>query len=179
MNLRLVGRYAQALFKLAVNKQVLYEVEAELTQVEQVFAEPQVRSFFANPSVSMTVKKETIARLFADYVSSSVQNFLCYLIDKRRIDMLIAVIQAYRALVKQANHILEVRVTAASPLSEEDCQALIEQLAQVTEKNIELQVRVDRRILGGLILQIGDKWIDNSVAGKLAALKSQLLSKSL
>lgn len=178
MNFRLVRRYAQALFKLAANKQVLDEVETELTQVEQIFTEQKVKSFFENPSISMAVKKETIERLCGN-VSSLVQNFLAYMIDKRRIDTLIAVIQAYRALVKQAGNILEVKVIAARPLSEQDSRQLTEQLALVTQKNIELKVGVDQRILGGLILQIGDKWIDNSVAGKLAELKSHMLSKSL
>ena len=179
MNLRLVGRYAQALFKLAAKNQTLPELEAELTEVEQIFAEPTVRWFFENPSVSMSAKKVTIARLCGENTSSLVQNFVCYLIDKRRVDTLLAVIEAYRALVKQANHVLEVRVIAARELSEQDRAALATQLAGVTQKKIELQVKVVPQILGGLILQIGDKRIDNSVAGKLAELKSQLLSKSL
>ena len=178
MNLRLVRRYARALYKLAAERQVLYEVEVELTQVEQVFTEQEVRAFFENPSVPVAVKKETIARLFGNLVSSSVLNALYYMIDKRRTDLLTEVIKAYRALVKQSGNILEVQIIAAKELSEQDSGQIILQLAEVTQKEIELQVRLDPRIMGGLIMQIGDKLIDNSVAGKLADLKSYMISKS-
>ena len=165
MKLRLARRYAQAIFRLAREWQNLHEVEAELTIVEGVFAEAEVRSFFSNPGVPAADKKETIARLFGDTVSGFVQNFLCHIIDKRRTAVLPEIIKSYRLLVKQASNILEVQIITAMPL------------ADVTGKNIEVYLQVDQRILGGLIIQIGDRRIDNSVAAKLANLKRHMLNK--
>ena len=178
MKIRLVRRYAQALFRLALGWKVLYEVEAELILVEEVFAETKVRAFFENPSVSVAVKKETIARLFGDCASGLVQNFLCHMTDKRRTEILVEVIKAYRALVKQSNNIVEVQITTATPLAAQDSEQLMAQLANVTGKEIELVAHIDQRILGGLIIQIGDKRIDNSVVGKLTKLKNYMLTKS-
>lgn len=178
MKLRLVRRYAQALFKLAARRDILYEVEAELSLVEKIFAGNEVCAFFENPSVPAAVKKETIARLVGKYVSGLVQNFLCHLTEKRRTEVLLEVIKAYRVLVKQANNIIKVQVTAAMPLAAQERKQLIAQLSQVTGKEIELEPRIEPQILGGLIIQIGDKRIDNSVVGKLANLKNHMLSKS-
>lgn len=177
MKLRLARRYAQAIFRLAREWQSLHEVEAELTVVEKVFAEAEVRSFFSNPGVPAADKKATIARLFGDTVSGFVQNFLCHIIDKRRTAVLPEIIKSYRLLVKQASNILEVQIIAAMPLAEEDKEQLATQLAQVTGKNIEVYLQLDQRILGGLIIQIGDRRIDNSVAAKLANLKRHMLNK--
>lgn len=179
MKVRLARRYAQALFRLAQERQILHEVEAELTVVERVFTEADTQIFFGNPGVPTTNKKETIGRLFAACVSSFVQNFLCHLIDKRRTDVLPEIINCYRALVKQASNILEVRIVTALPLAKQDREQLVAQLANVTGKNIELHPQVDSKILGGLILQIGDKRIDSSVVAKLASLKRHILTSCL
>jgi F-type H+-transporting ATPase subunit delta len=178
MKMRLTRRYAQALFRLALRWQVLHEVEEELTLVEQVFTEEEVCSFFENPSVSTADKKATIMRLFGSNISSLVQNFLCHITDKRRTEILLAVVKAYRTLVKQASNILEVQIVTATPLAEQDREQLVIQLADMTGKEIELQSRIDPRILGGLIIQVGDKRIDNSVMAKLAKLKNHMMSKS-
>lgn len=178
MKIRLVRRYARALFRLALRWQVLREVEEELTVVEQVFAEEEVGAFFDNPTVAATAKKATIQRLFGN-VSGLVQNFLCFMADKRRLGLVPEVIKAYRELVKRENNILEVRVVTAAPLNEEDQRQLVGKLAEITGKTIELHSQVDQRTLGGLIIQIGDKLIDNSVTTKLAMLKTYMLSKSM
>lgn len=177
MRVRLARRYAQALFRLARERQILHEVEEELMVVERVFAETEVCTFFGNPGVSTAQKKETIVRLFGACTSGFVQNFLCHITDKRRTNVLSEIIKAYRLLVKQASNILEVEVVTAIPLAEQDREQLAVQLASVTGKAIELHPRVEQRILGGLIIQIGDKRIDSSVVAKLANLKRHILSK--
>jgi F-type H+-transporting ATPase subunit delta len=177
MKVRLAKRYAQALFRLGVEQQISREVEAELMFVEQVFADSDVRAFFANPSASAVSKKETIVRLFGAQVSEFVQNFLCHMTDKRRTDILPEVIKTYRLLVKQVSNILEVEVVTAIPLAEREQEQLVAQLATVTGKTIELHPRVDHRILGGLVIQVGDKRIDNSVVTNLGNLKSYILQQ--
>ncbi|WP_371364793.1 ATP synthase subunit delta [Sporomusa rhizae] len=177
MKARLAARYARALFRIAAKRQILYEVAEELTVVEQIFSQPEVKEFFNNPGIAADSKADTIGRLFGTGVSGVVQNFLYHMTDKRRTSILPDIIKIYRSLVKQAGNILEVEVITAMPLNEPDKEQLAAQLAAVTEKTIELHSQVDSRILGGLIIQIGDKRIDNSVTAKLAAMKKHILEK--
>jgi F-type H+-transporting ATPase subunit delta len=177
MKVRLARRYAQAFFRLAVDQKILWEAEQELTLVEQALATTEVRMFFANPGVTTAAKKETTVHVFGSYVSEFVLNFLCHLIDKRRTDMLPEIIKAYRVLVKKTSNIVEVEIVTAIPLADEDREQLTAQLAAVTGNEIELNPRVDHRILGGLIIQIGDKRIDNSVVTKLANMKKHILQQ--
>lgn len=179
MKVRLAKRYAQALFQAAAEQQVVHQVEEELAIVEQIFAEPAVLVFFNNPGIASAGKKETIGRVFGPYLSDFTQNFLCHMTEKRRMNVLPEVIAAYRDLVKQAENIVTVEVVTATALAEQDRGALAVRLAEVTGKTIELSNSVDKRILGGLIIHIGDKRIDNSVRAKLEKMKNQLLSKSL
>jgi F-type H+-transporting ATPase subunit delta len=179
MKVRLAKRYAQALFQAAAEQQAVHKVEDELAIIEQIFADPAVHGFFSNPGVASADKKDTIARVFGPYFSGFTQNFLCYMAEKRRTNVLPEVITAYRDLVKQAENIVTVEVVTATALAEQDQTALTARLAEVTGKTIELSNCVDKRILGGLIIHIGDKRIDNSVRAKLEKMKNQLLSKSL
>lgn len=179
MKARLAKRYAQALFRAAAEQNYVQEVAAELATVEQVFAVPAVFSFFTNPGVAAADKKDALGRVFGPHLSAFTQNFLFHMTEKRRIPVLPEVFQAYRELVKEAGNIVTVEVVTAVPLAEPDQGLLAAQLADITGKTIELSARVDQRILGGLILQIGDKRIDNSVITKLERMKSQLASKSL
>lgn len=178
MKVRLARRYAQALFRLAQGWQVPHAIEEELVLVEQVFAEREARAFFENPSVSVVAKQKTIIRLFGNSVSVIVQNFLCHVTDKRRTELLPTIIKEYRTLVNQADNVVEVEITTVAPLAPPDCEQLLAQLIEVTGKKVELRPRIDQQILGGVIIQIGDKRIDNSVAGKLANLKTHMLNKS-
>lgn len=177
MKVRLARRYAQALFRLADTLQSIRETEGELLLVEQVFAQTEIAAFMSNPGVSASVKKETIVRVFGTEVSSVVQNFLCHLADKRRTDVLSEIIKAYRVLVRQASNILDVEVVTATVLADQDKLELAAQLAGITGKAIELHERVDLRIIGGLIIQIGDRRIDNSVAARLVTMKDQMLQQ--
>lgn len=178
MKARLAARYARALFRIAAERQILHEVDEELTVVERIFSEPEVREFFENPGIAAASKTETIGRLFATDISGFVQNFLYHMADKRRTNILPDILKVYRSLVKQASNILEVEVITAMPLAEPDKEQLAAQLAAVTEKTIQIHAKVDSRILGGLIIQIGDKRIDNSVTAKLAAMRKHILEKS-
>lgn len=177
MMVRLARRYARALFRLADTLQSLQETEEELTLVEQVFAQTEIHAFLSNPGVSTAVKKETIVRMFGTDVSGVVQNFLFHLADKRRTDVLSEIIKAYRILVRQASNILDVEVVTATLLEDQDKNELTAQLATMTGKAIELHERVDQRIIGGLIIQIGDKRIDNSVAARLGTMKDHMLQQ--
>ena len=178
MKVRLARRYAQALFRLAQGWQISHAVEEELVLVEQVLAEGEAQAFFENPSVSVVAKQKTIIRLFGNSISVLVQNFLCHVTDKRRIEFLPAIIKEYRTLVNQADNVVEVEITTVAPLAPPDCEQLLTQLIEVTGKKVQLKPRIDQHILGGVIIQIGDKRIDSSVAGKLADLKTHMLSKS-
>lgn len=177
MKARLAKRYAQAVFQAAAEQQNVPEVEAELAVVQQIFGEAAVQDFFDNPGVSTADKKAVISRTFSTYLSPFTQNFLCHMTEKRRINVLPDVINAYRDLVKESRNIVAVEVVTAAPLANEDQAELVTQLSVVTGKTIELSARVDKGILGGLIIQIGDKRIDNSVKAELTRMKNQMLSK--
>jgi F-type H+-transporting ATPase subunit delta len=173
---QLALRYAEALYELAAEKQALDGVERELGIVEETLAaHDELKTLIYHPQMPLAAKRETVERVFGPQVSEYVRNFLLLLVDKRRETALPAIIREYKVLANKARNIAEAEVTTARPLAEGDKQALAAKLSAVTGKTVVLNARVDDRIVGGVVVKIGDKLIDGSVVRQLEALRTALL----
>ncbi|HWQ61193.1 MAG TPA: F0F1 ATP synthase subunit delta [Negativicutes bacterium] len=173
---QLALRYAEALYELAAEKQALDGVEKELDIVEETLAaHEELATLIYHPQMPLAAKKETVEKVFGPQVSDYVRNFLLLLVDKRRETALPAIIREYKVLANKARNIAEAEVTTARPLAEDDKQALAARLSAVTGKTVVLNTRVDDRIVGGVVVKIGDKLIDGSVVRQLDALRTALL----
>ncbi|EAX47446.1 ATP synthase F1, delta subunit [Thermosinus carboxydivorans Nor1] len=177
---QLALKYAQAIFELAQEKGMLDEVEKQLTLVEStISSHNDLATLFYHPRVPAEAKKDTIRKVFGSELTEYVRNFLLLLVDKRRETALRAIVHEFIQLANQARNIVEAQVTTARPLSPEAQQALAAKLSAVTGRNVALKTAVDDSILGGVVVKIGDKLIDGSVARQLNSLKAALLSTEL
>jgi F-type H+-transporting ATPase subunit delta len=173
---QLASRYAQAIYELAAEQQELDAVEEQLSLVEKTLSSvPELGSLLYHPQVPVAAKKDTIAKVFGQQLSVHVRNFLMVLIDKRRETALPAIVKEFKVLANAARNITEAEITTAMPLSDSERQALSAKLSAVTGKRVTLLAKVDQRIVGGVIVKIGDKLIDGSVVRQLATLEAALL----
>jgi F-type H+-transporting ATPase subunit delta len=173
---QLALRYAEALYEIAAEKEALDGVEKELGFVEETLAAyGELATLLYHPQVPLAAKKDTIVKVFGPQLSDYVRNFLLLLVDKRRETALAAIVKEYRRLANEARNIAEAEVTTAMPLAEGDKQALAAKLSAVTGKKVVLNTRVNDRIVGGVVVKIGDKLIDGSVVRQLETLKTALL----
>ncbi len=174
---QLAVKYAQAIFELAAEKQLLDQVEAELVMVEsQINTYSDLSTLIYHPRVLPQAKKDTISKIFGQETLDFVLKFLMLLVDKRRETILPAIIREYVKLANDARNIIEAQVTTAMPLGADQETALINKLGLVTGKKIVLKTQIDKAIIGGVIVKIGDKLIDGSVARQLETLKNTLLN---
>jgi F-type H+-transporting ATPase subunit delta len=171
-------KYAQAIYEIADEKSMLDKVEEQLTMVVATIAgHADLTNLMYHPLVPAQAKKDTINKLFADELDEFVRNFLLLLIDKRRETALKAITQEYVRLANEARNIAEAEVLTARELSAEQLAALADKLSKVTGKKIVLKTTIAQDLLGGIVVKIGDKLIDGSVARQLKALKTALLTK--
>jgi F-type H+-transporting ATPase subunit delta len=168
-------KYAQAIYEIACDKNMLEQVEEQLKMIAATLSETSdLPKFLYHPLVQAKAKHELIAKVFAQEVADFVYTFLLLLVDKRRETLLPDIIREFNLLANQARNIVEADVTVAMPLQEAEQLALARKLGAITGKNVLLHVSVDERILGGVIVKIGDKLIDGSVARQLHMLQSAL-----
>lgn len=177
---KLALKYAQAIYEIASDRALLDNVEKQLRLVESTIAgHADLATLMYHPLVPAPAKKETINRVFAGDLDGFVRNFLLLLIDKRREPALPAIIREYIRLANEARNMAEAEVFTARELSAGQLEALAAKLSQVTGKNIVLKTAIDQELLGGVVVKIGDKLIDGSVARQLKTLKAALLTNQV
>lgn len=173
---QLALKYAQAIFELASEKNKVAEAQEQLIMVETTIAgHEELAKLIYHPRIPAPVKGETLSKVFSQELTDFVHKFLLLLVNKRRESLLPAIVQEFQNFVNQANQVIEAEVTTALPLLEEEQQALADKLKMATRKNVLIKVQLNPAILGGVIVKIGDKLIDGSVARQLQVLKTSLL----
>lgn len=172
---QLAQKYAQAVYELAAEKGSLDAVEQQLQLVaDTLINHADLATLIYHPRVQAEAKKQTLSKVFDGSVDAYVHNFLLLLVDKRRETLLPAIITEYIQMANQARNIAEADVITALPLTEAEQAALIQKLSTVTGKTMRLKVVIDAKIIGGIIVKIGDKLIDGSVARQLKSLEAIL-----
>lgn len=176
LNIQLASKYATAIFEIAKDENNLDGYDKDLGKVRaDVFDIPEAVKFFQNPLIPQQAKKDLLKRAFDKEISATVMNFLMLLVDKKRIGVFNEIYDIFTNLKNKEQGVLIADVTSAFPLSKKQQDALIKKLTSLTGRKVKIRPHKDTSIIGGLILKIGDKRIDGSVAGRLNALRSSML----
>jgi len=113
-------------------------------------------------------------------MKSSTTNFLKVLVDNGREEILEEVLSRYEELVKEHLGRIEVEVTTAVELSEDQRGKLKERLAEVLEgREIILETNVDPELIGGAVFRYGGRMMDGSIRGRLESLREGMLERSV
>ncbi len=168
--------YAEALFSIAHEHGTVGDILAELEAVEGALDEvPNVRVLLLHPSVRPDVAAQCLDGLIAGR-TPVVRNFVRLLADKRRIGILPDVVRALRERQDEAEGRVRARVQTARALSAEDLQALTAALGRRLARHVEVTTDIRGDLIGGARVVVGDRVLDGSVAGHLAALRRRLLA---
>jgi F-type H+-transporting ATPase subunit delta len=167
------GRYATALFELAQQANAVEPVQADLDRFDALVAESaDLNRLVRSPVFSAEEQLQALsAVLDRAGISGLAANFLKLAAYNRRLFAARDMIKAFRALVAQHKGEATAEVTVAEPLKDAHVDALRSALKAVTGKDVDLDVRVDPGILGGLVVKLGSRMVDSSLRTKLNAMK--------
>ena len=175
-----VSTYAEALFEAAREREELEEVVGDLEDfVEALRENEELRLFFYGGQVAEREKRRAIDALTED-MALSTTNFLKVLSDNGREEILEEVLARYEELVKEHLGRVEVEVTTAVELSEEQFDRLKERLERVLEgREVILETNVDEDLIGGAVFRFGGRLMDSSIRGRLESLREGMLERSV
>jgi len=175
-DIRVAKRYAAALFGVARRDGILDAVEQDMTLVSRFLAEvPYLRAVLIQPLVSVARKNIVVDEAFGDRVTASSLNFIKLLIRKRREGLINECIREFRALLAEHTNTVDAEAWSAIPMTLEQQEELSISLHKLTGKKVRLVSEVDKALVGGVVVRIGDTVMDGSVRGKLERLERQLL----
>ena len=172
-------RYAEADFEVAQRDGTVEMWRSELDAAGEIAADDQVGRMLGNPAVALETRTEMAESIFGKTVSKPVLNLIGLMLRRGRIEQLPRVAAEYRRLDNARQGITLATATSAAPLSPDEVQALTARMEQLTGGRVELDLRTDPSLLGGLVVRIGDRLIDGSVRGRLERLRNQLVSGAL
>lgn len=174
-NPRLASRYAKSVLDLAVERGLLEKVYTDMLYLQQLIKiSRDFLNLLRSPIVSPDKKQAAIDSIIGKNVSDLTEAFTRLLVNKNREAELPEIIVAFIKQYKEKKGIHTVKLTTAVPVSDEIKRQIVEQVKKTSGmQNIELEEKIDPSIIGGFILQTGDKLIDASIAYDLKHVSRQ------
>lgn len=170
-------RYAKALFELALEHKTVQETEQQLKSVvEAIESSHELELLLTTPNIDMTGKLDVLNTTFEGHISDNVIELLKLLVERGRITILSDVLASYIQIAGEALGTAVAEVTSAYPLSESEQQAIADTFGQQISKKIRIHNIIDKSIIGGIQVRIGDRLYDGSLSNKLVKMKRSLLT---
>jgi F-type H+-transporting ATPase subunit delta len=170
--------YAQALLEAAAGQGRLAEVREQLGDfVAAVDASDELRSLLRNPQIEARVKRDALEATLGD-ADPLVRNFLLLVAEKGRIAEIDEMQRELERLVALQARVLELELTTAVELSDEEAAKLVSQIEQASGRRVEATRSVDPDLIGGVVIQAGSQRLDASVRGRLDQLRQELTARS-
>jgi len=170
----MAGRYAGALFELALEEKAVDAVKNDLEQFDAMIdGSADLNRLVRSPVFGVDEQLKALgAVLDKAGIGGIAANFLRVVTTNRRLFAVRNIIRGYRALVARHKGEVSAEVTVAESLSDNHLDALKSALKSVTGgKDIDLDVKIEPAIIGGLIVKLGSRMIDSSLRTKLNAIK--------
>jgi F-type H+-transporting ATPase subunit delta len=172
-------RYAEAAFEVAREQRDVPGWTRELNALQTILDDGDVAGAFANPQLD-DGRRVGLAIGLAEGqgLRPETVNFFKLLVLARRTELIDRIRERFAELVAEAEGRIELEVVSARELSAADQEAIRAGLAAKAGRQAEIRIRVDPRILGGLVIRQGDRVTDGSVRRRLSELRDQLVAGS-
>ena len=166
--------YANAAFDLARSTGRLTQWSPMLGLLARAVDTDRVRELIAAPSLAPAVKAHQLIEVVRDEIDDRCRRFVAVLADNHRLDLLPEIASQFDALKAQAEKTLDVEVTAAVELTDQQVDAYTSALRERFDQDVNVSVEIDPGLVGGAVIRAGDTVIDGSVRGRLTRLIESL-----
>jgi F-type H+-transporting ATPase subunit delta len=167
------GRYATALFELAQEEHAIEPVAADLSRFQKLLDESgDLRRLVRSPVFSAEDQLAALDAILARAeIGGLAGNFIRLVTRNRRLFAIADMIKAYRVLVAQSKGEVAAEVTSAEPLADAHLEELKAAIKASIGRDVDLALKIEPAILGGLIVKVGSRMVDNSLKTKLQNLR--------
>jgi F-type H+-transporting ATPase subunit delta len=173
-NVTLARPYAEAAFGIADAGGALAKWAQALDAMAHVAAHPEMRLAIGIPGLADAELYGLFAALCGDGLTQEMQNFVRVLIENGRLALAPEIRDLFVELKNEREGMVDAVVASAFPLDAAQTAALVADLERRFKRKVRPQVTVDKELIGGVRVQVGDEMIDSSVRGQLAAMASAL-----
>jgi F-type H+-transporting ATPase subunit delta len=166
-------RYAQAVLSLARDRKSLDAWQADLGTLNALMTDPKAGQFFASPRISLREKVQLLDSALLN-AQPEARNLARLLAERNRLGIVGDLYRIYNDARLAEQGIAVANVTTADDLNPAEQAVIAEQLKRLVGKEIELRLKTDPAIIGGIVARVGDQLIDGSVVTRLRQLRARL-----
>ena len=169
-------RYARALFELAVEQDHTDQWATDLALLADVMQDEQFNPFLKHADVPLEQKISSLAAVLPD-IDPMVRNLGLLLVTKGSVNSVGDVSVAYNGLVDDRLGRQRIEVTTAVDLEPDEADRIRQFVVNLVRRDVVMSTQVDESILGGMVIQIGDRLLDGSTRSKLEEMRKQIRSE--
>jgi len=172
-------RYANALADIAIAQGAAAPVMQQLGDFAAAYeSSTELRNFLASPAVSKTQKRGVAEKIFSRLGASKiVRNFLFVVIDHQRTQQLSEIVRSFQQVVRERQGIAEAKVISPTALNDAQKKEMTRTLEKLTGKKVEASFSLDAKLLGGVLVRVGDTIYDGSLRNRLDDLRERLTAE--
>ena len=169
------GRYAKALLELALDQQKIEVIESNMQQILTVANEAHdFQVFLSSPLIKVDKKLEVIKSIFGNFDALSI-SFLEMVATNRREALITEIASAFLTQLKEHRGIVPVTIISAETLDAQTKSQITSKISTSINGTLEITEQVDKSLIGGFIVRMGDHQIDASVSNQLNRIKQELV----
>ena len=179
LNTEVSRRYSKALFSISSKDNSEQEIYNEVSKLLEIFKSNDLFfKLFLSPLLSSKSQLKLVSSLFSNTdkkkikVSKNLLAFLKVLAKNGRLKILLSSLYGFQNLVKSMHKEININLTTAFPISDDSVNKIKSILLKKTDKKINIISNVDKKIIGGIILQSGSSLVDASIKNKILKLNN-------
>lgn len=169
--------YAEALFELAVQDNLIRETSDGVVTVESALLQtPEYRALLASPAIGKQERLDALDQAFRGKIPDILLAILRMMVSRGHVSAMAGMARDYEELAREYRGESVALVTSAVPLTEAQTVALRQKLEKKLSRNITIQCRLDPSLIGGLRVEVDGRVIDGSIRNKLEEIKEVMNS---
>lgn len=178
INGSLARRYSQALFEIA-SETSLDSIDSDLRELTKLVENnAEVKSVMLHPHISLSIKKSIMEKLLGEDFGEVTRRFFYLLIDRKRENLLPLIQREFSRLADEARQVVEAKVASAIELSTSQLDDLKNSIKKMTGKDVRIISEVRAELIGGVLVQVGDRVMDGTIAHALNRMRVELRRNS-
>ena len=167
-------RYSQAAFSIASEKDEIDKWLSEMKDATAILSDNDCIAFFYAEQIPIDVKLDGVKKLFSKNMGL-IQNLISLMVTRKDISKFLEVSNIFISMADEYKGIVKVDITTAVPIAKENLEKITKKIENIENKKVVIKKNIDKNILGGIVIRIGDKLIDGSTKNKINLLSEQLI----
>ena len=173
---RVAIRYSKAFLEYAIEKKASNHINDDFKNILSVISNSdELKEFLSNPIISSKLKSKTLLEVFSD-LTEDTKSIIFLLSKNRRLSILSQVAEDFIFRLKKYEGRTTALITTAVPLNEELKKLMYSKAKMMTTFEVEIENKIDPSIVGGFIINVGDKELNASISNQIESLNRRLIS---